>query len=60
MQNNSSSKRIINTDNIFDINRIGSSDTFEAGKSLTLGIDYKREGKLNNVVTTKDINNFWI
>ena len=58
MQNNSSSKRIINTDNIFDINRIGSSDTFEAGKSLTLGIDYKREGKLNNVVTTKDINNF--
>ena len=46
MQNNSSIKRIINTDHIFDINRIGSSDTFESGKSLTIGIDYRKEKKL--------------
>ena len=59
MQNNSSSKRIINTDNIFDINRIGSSDTFEAGKSLTLGIDYKIESNANNTTTIDDINNFF-
>ena len=29
MQDNSSNKRIINTDNVFDINRIGSNDTFD-------------------------------
>ena len=59
MQNNSSSKRIINTDNIFDINRIGSNDTFESGKSLTLGVNYKKESDLNSEVTTNEINNFF-
>ena len=59
MQNNSSNKRIINTDNIFDINRIGSSDTFESGKSLTIGIDYRKEKKIINQLSTKDINNFF-
>ena len=58
MQDNSTNKRIINTDNIFDINRIGSNDTFEGGKSLTLGIDYKKENNKNNL-TTEDINNFF-
>ncbi len=58
MQDNSSNKRIINTDNIFDINRIGSSDTFESGKSLTLGINYKKENR-NDQLTTSDINNFF-
>ncbi len=58
MQDNSDNKRIINTDNIFDINRIGSNDTFETGKSITLGIDYKKESNKNNL-TTKDINNFF-
>jgi len=32
---------IINTDNVFSINRLGISDSYEAGKSLTLGIDYQ-------------------
>ena len=59
MQNNNSTKRIINTDNVFDINRIGSSDTFEAGKSLTLGINYKKEYNLNNEISTNEINNFF-
>ena len=27
--------------NAFDINRLGLSNDFEAGKSLTLGLDYK-------------------
>ena len=40
--------RLITTDNIFDINRLGISDSFEAGKSLTLGIDYKKESIDNN------------
>ena len=39
MHNNSTNKRLINTDNIFDINRIGATDDYEAGKSLTIGID---------------------
>ena len=58
MQNNSSNKRLINTDNIFDINRIGSNDTFESGKSVTLGIDYKKETN-TNIITTDVINNFF-
>ena len=27
--------------NVFEINRLGISDSFESGKSLTLGLDYK-------------------
>ena len=40
MKNYNSTKRIINADNVFDINRLGLSD-FESGKSLTFGLDYK-------------------
>ena len=43
MKNHKNSTRTINTDNIFSINRMGISDSFEANKSLTLGIDYKKE-----------------
>ena len=43
MKNYNSSKKTINTNNIFSVNRLGLSDTFETGKSLTLGIDYKKE-----------------
>ena len=43
MKNNSSSSRLITTDNVFNINRLGLSDSYESGKSLTLGIDYKKE-----------------
>ena len=48
MKNYNGSNRTINTGNIFSIDRLGLSDTFESGKSITLGIDYKRE-KLKNV-----------
>ena len=41
MKDSSTSNRLINADNIFEINRLGLSDSYEAGKSLTLGIDYK-------------------
>ena len=43
MKNYNSSKKSINTNNIFSINRLGLDDTFESGKSLTLGLDYKKE-----------------
>ena len=41
MNDISNSSVTINTDNVFDINRLGISDSYEAGKSLTIGIDYK-------------------
>jgi LPS-assembly protein len=31
----------VNANNVFDINRLGLSNDFEAGRSLTLGLDYK-------------------
>ena len=51
MKNYSSVKKIINTTNIYDNNRLGLSDSFESGKSLTVGINFKRESQ-------KNINNF--
>ncbi len=45
MKNYSSENRLITTDNIFGINRLGISDSYESGKSLTLGIDFKKENK---------------
>ena len=45
MKNYSTEDRLITTDNIFGINRLGISDSYETGKSLTLGIDFKKEKK---------------
>jgi LPS-assembly protein len=41
MDNYSSSSANINVNNVFDINRLGISNDFEAGRSLTLGLNYK-------------------
>jgi len=41
MNDYSSSSKSINASNVFDINRLGISDDYEAGRSLTLGLDYK-------------------
>ncbi len=43
MKNFNTTERTINTDNIFEIDRLGLEDSFEAGRSLTIGIDYKKE-----------------
>ena len=48
MKNHSSVQRLITTNNIFDINRLGLSDSYEAGKSITVGLDFKKENS-NNV-----------
>ena len=42
MKDYKSTKRSINADNVFSINRLGLSDSFEEGKSITLGINYKK------------------
>ena len=43
MKNHSSADKTLNTDNIFSINRLGFNDSFESGRSITIGIDYKKE-----------------
>ena len=48
MKNHSASERKINSDNIFQINRLGIDDSLESGSSLTAGIDFKSEDKENN------------
>ena len=45
MKNHSTDNRLLTTDNIFDINRLGITDSYESGKSLTFGIDFKKEKK---------------
>ena len=47
MKDYSTSDKNISANNIFEINRLGLSDTFEAGKSLTMGINYKLDKKDN-------------
>ena len=54
MKDSSSSSKRINNGNIFALNRLGLSDTFETGRSLTLGLNYKREKK-----DLKEINEFF-
>ena len=46
--------RSVNIDNIFSINRLGLSEAYEKGKSLTLGLNYRKEA-LNR--EDKDLNN---
>ena len=48
MKDYSNSSRKINTSNIFEINRLGLTDTFEEGKSLTMGFEYKKE-RIENI-----------
>ena len=45
MKNETNAERLITADNIFGINRLGLSDSFESGKSITLGLDYRKENK---------------
>jgi len=48
MKNHSTDTRQINVNNIFADNRLGINDSLESGRSLTLGIDYKKE-KLDDI-----------
>ena len=55
MNDASNEDRKLDVNNIFDINRLALSDTFEDGKSLTLGLDYKKESleNINNYFEVK-------
>ena len=52
MKNHSGAERTINNGNIFNVDRLGLGDSFEAGESLTLGIDYRKE-------TLEDVNKYF-
>ena len=54
MKNYRTSAKKIDVGNIFSLNRLGLNDTFESGRSLTLGVDFKKEE--NNL---NDINKFF-
>jgi LPS-assembly protein len=47
MKNYSDKSRTINVDNVFSSNRLGLGSDFESGRSITLGIDYKKEDLKN-------------
>ena len=55
MKNYSDTNTKITTNNIFSNERIGESDTFEAGRSLTFGLDFKKENidNINNYFEAK-------
>ena len=48
MKNYSSKYNLLTTDNVFSINRLGLSDSYESGKSLTAGIDFRKENNKNS------------
>ena len=52
MKDYSNSERRVNVNNIFEINRLGIDDSFEEGKSITLGLDFKK-------TDISDINKFF-
>jgi LPS-assembly protein len=55
MDNYSTSASNITANNVYDINRLGISDVFEAGRSLTFGFDYKFDLLENDISeNTKD------
>ncbi len=41
-------ERLLNSDNIFSINRLGFDETIEGGTSLTIGLDYEKNNKDTN------------
>ena len=60
MKNYSSTARTIDPHNIFAINRLGLSDSYESGRSLTLGFDYNIEWldqKINDESNAKNEEN---
>ena len=48
MKSYKNENRQINTENLFNIDRLGLVDTLESGQNLTLGLDYKKE-KVDNI-----------
>ena len=58
MRDNSATSRSIDVGNVFSADRLGIGDTFESGRSLTLGLDFKKE-KENFDKDMEDVNEFF-
>ena len=43
MKNLKDENRLLISDNIFSLNRIGFNDSIESGQSITLGMDYEKK-----------------
>ena len=55
MDNYSNSSTNITANNVYDINRLGITDVFESGRSMTFGFDYKFDPMENEILkNTKD------
>ena len=46
MKNHSGGGGLMTTDSVFAINRLGLSESYESGKTLTFGLDYRKENKM--------------
>ena len=49
MKDHSSSIKKMDAGNLFNVNRLGLSDSFESGESLTLGFDFRKESKIEDI-----------
>jgi len=58
MKNNKTLSRRIDISNIFNSNRLSMNDSFEAGESATLGLNFKKE-KINNINNTTEIEEYF-
>ena len=47
MKNHGNGGGLLTTDSVFSINRLGLSESYESGKTITLGIDYRKEDKID-------------
>ena len=54
MKNHSIDTNLINVSNVYNINRLGISDSFERGGSLTIGANYKKEKINENIKYDKN------
>jgi len=58
MKNHTSTSRRLNVGNLFSSNRLSLGDSFEAGESLTLGVDFTKE-KINTKNEITEIENYF-
>ena len=56
MDDYSGSSKNINANNVFNLNRLGISNDFEAGRSFTFGLDYKFD-PMENEISTNELDN---
>ena len=57
MKNNSNESRRVDVSNIFTSNRLSLGNSFEAGESITLGINFKKE-KINTINEISEIEEY--